>query len=396
MRWLQKNYQTPKLGLVLPGGGARAAYQVGVLRAVAHLLPKGSPNPFPIISGTSAGSINAIALAIHAQHFRKGVLRISRVWENFHVNQVFRSDTRGIVKNGLHWLSAMMLGGLGKYNPSALLDRDPLQPLLEKYLDCSQIQRAIDDGVLYALGITASSYQSGQSVTFYQGDEAIQPWKRERRLGIRQNLTVEHMLASSAIPFVFEATQLNDEFYGDGSMRQIAPLSPAVHLGADRLLVVGIRKKQDENHCEICDKGYPTLAQVAGHVLNSIFLDSLDTDLERLQRINKTISLISDRRLEQGGVALRPVDVLVIAPSQNLDEIAMRHAHHLPRALRSILRGIGASDGHGATVISYLLFEKEFCRELITLGYRDAMKVKDQIRQFLDTSQPFQAAVSNG
>jgi len=390
MRWLQNNSQTPKLGLVLPGGGARAAYQVGVLRALARILPKDAPSPFPIITGTSAGSINAVALAIHAQHFRKGVLRISRVWENFHVHHVFRADTLGLLRNGGHWMSALMLGGLGKYNPSSLLDRAPLRPLLDRYMPCDTINASINSGNLLALGITASNYDTGQSVTFFQGDEQINGWNRERRIGVRRDITIDHMMASSAIPLIFEAVRIENEYYGDGSMRQIAPLSPAVHLGADRLLVVGIRKPPAEEPLDDTPHDYPSLAQVAGHALNSIFLDSLDMDLERLKRINKTISLISDRKLEQGGVTLRPVDVLSISPSQSIDQIALRHVHRLPRALRFLLRGVGAAGEHGASITSYLLFEKAFCRELIMLGYRDAMQRRDNIQQFLNTEQAYE------
>lgn len=383
MIWWSKRPHKPRIGLVLPGGGARAAYQVGVLRAITRMWPKEAPSPFQIITGTSAGSINATALAIHADHFRRGVLRISRVWKDFHVHHVFRSDVLGVAKNGAHWMAAMALGGLGKYNPHALLDRTPLYPLLDDYLPCEQIAQAIASGHLHALGVTASSYNSGHSVTFYQAHESVQPWDRERRLGYPEAITIEHLMASSAIPLIFPAIRINNEYFGDGSIRQIAPLSPALHLGADRILVVGIRKRKDEI-AAVTETSYPTVAEVAGHVLNSIFLDSLDTDLERLERINKTISLIPDRRLVQGGVTLRPVEVLAITPSRNIDAIAERHAHLLPRALRFLLKGVGAVGGHGSTLLSYLLFEKEFCRELIALGYRDTMQRKDEVIRLLD------------
>lgn len=390
MQWLQKTQGRAKLGLVLPGGGARAAYQVGVLKAVSHILPKNAPNPFPIISGTSAGSINAAALAINADHFRKGVIHISRVWENFHVNQVFRSDALGLLKTGGHWMASLMLGGLGKYNPSSLLDRSPLQPLLEYSLDFSKIQRSIDAGLLEAIGITASGYDSGQSVTFFQGNESHKAWNRERRLGCAEKITIDHLMASSAIPLIFSAIKLNREYFGDGSMRQIAPLSPAVHLGADRLLVVGIRKREETAFSREETHTYPPIAQVAGHVLSSIFLDSLYTDLERLERINKTVSVIPDRKLVMGGIELRSIDVLTISPSQSIDEIALKHLHLLPAGLKFILRGVGASQGHGATLISYLLFEKAFCRELIALGYKDAMRVRDQLKIFMDPDSPLE------
>jgi len=385
--WPTKEQPHPKTALVLPGGGARAAYQVGVLRAIARLLPKHSPTPFPIITGTSAGSINATALAIHALNFRKGVIRISRVWENFHVQQVFRADTLGLARNSLHWLATLVLGGLGKYNPNALLDRAPLEPLLQRSLPCHKIREAIDSGALQALGITANGYTSGHSVTFFQGIDSLQAWDRERRIGIPAEITIDHLLASSAIPFIFAAVRLGQEYFGDGSMRQIAPLSPAVHLGANKILVVGIRKKQNDGDLELDNMCYPSLAEVAGNVLNSIFLDSLDTDLERLERINKTISLIPDRRLEQGGITLRPIEVLNISPSVSIDKIADRHAKLLPRPLQFFMRGVGAYGGHGASLLSYLLFEREFCRDLIALGFHDAMAVQEDIRAFLDISE---------
>lgn len=385
MKWLFGNeHPKPKIGLVLPGGGARAAYQVGVLKAVARLLPKDSPSPFAVITGTSAGSINATALAIHARNFRRGVFRIGRVWKNFHSDQVFRTDTPGMIRTGVHWVAAMMLGGLGKYNPSSLLDRSPLRILLHRSLSFEKIQESIDSGALHALGISASNYTTGQSVVFYQGHDSLGTWDKGDRLGSRTAITIDHLMASSAIPMVFSATRINDGYYGDGSMRQISPLSPALHLGADRLFVVGIRKPGSRAIPENKSVSYPSIADIASHVLNSIFLDNLDQDLERLERINKTIGLIPNRRLEQGGVALRPIDVLTISPSEDIGNIAQRHAHLLPRSLRFLLRGIGAVGDHSSTLLSYLIFEKAYCRELIALGYKDAMASKDSILQFLD------------
>ena len=386
MKWLFGNdTPKPKIGLVLPGGGARAAYQVGVLKAVARILPKDAPSPFAVITGTSAGSINATALAIHAKNFRTGVFRIGRVWKNFHSDQVFRTDALGIARTGAHWLATMMLGGLGKYNPSSLLDRSPLRKLLNSSLAFEKIQESIDAGALHALGISASNYSTGQSVVFYQGNDSLEAWDKGDRLGCRTAITLDHLLASSAIPMVFSATRINNGYYGDGSMRQISPLSPALHLGADRLFVVGIRKPGNRSIPESTTVSYPSIADIASHVLNSIFLDNLDPDLERLERINKTIGLIPNRRLEQGGVALRPIDVLTIAPSEDIGNIAQRHAHLLPRTLRFLLRGIGAVGGHSSTLLSYLIFEKAYCRELIALGYKDAMASKDSILRFLNT-----------
>lgn len=373
----------PKVGLVMAGGGARAAYQVGVLKAVAELLPPGAPNPFPILSGTSAGAINAAALAAYALNFHDAVRRLNYIWRNFHVERVFRADATGIAASGARWLAALMLGGLGKRNPQALLDRSPLAALLEHYLPMEKIQQAIDAGALHAVSVTAAGFSSGQSVSFYQGADSIAPWQRARRVGSATRLSVDHLLASSAIPLVFAAVKINREYFGDGSLRQIAPISPALHLGADRVLVIGVRYDSPARAPREHDPPYPTLAQVAGHVLNSIFLDSLEADLERLQRINRTVSLIPPQQRVEGGVTLRQVDALVISPSQDIERIAARHAHRLPRPVRFLLRGIGAGNRAGANLVSYLLFEKPYCRELISLGYADAMIRRDELLAFL-------------
>lgn len=371
-----------KTGLVLTGGAARAAYQVGVLKAVARLLPAGIPNPFPVISGTSAGAINAATLAVYADDFNKGVRRLNMVWRNFEVGHVFRADAPGLMKSGLHWMTALAVGGLGRYNPVALLDRAPLRDLLEKHLDLGRIQYGIDNGYLDALSITASGYTSGQSISFYQAAKAIEPWQRVRRIGVPTVIELSHLMASSAIPFLFKAERINREFFGDGSMRQSAPLSPALHTGAERLLVIGVHKQQPDNKRIEVDQ-YPSMAKIGGHVLNSIFLDSLDMDLERLLRINSTVSQAGKGRLTRPKLALKKIEALVISPSQDLGEIASRHICRLPRSLRFFLRGIGAINKDDGSFVSYLLFDRDYCRELISLGYADAMQKRRQLEQFL-------------
>ncbi|HVS27000.1 MAG TPA: patatin-like phospholipase family protein [Burkholderiales bacterium] len=371
----------PKVGLILTGGGARAAYQVGVLRAISNLLPKNAANPFPIICGSSAGAINAAALAINAGNFRAGIGRLVAVWRNFHAHQVYRSDPVGVMNSGARWLAALMVGGLGKHNPTSLLDNSPLAELLRHKLEFKGIQESIDRGALYALSITASGYASGESVTFYQAVPTMSPWRRARRLGIPTQIGLEHLLASSAIPFMFSAVKINREYFGDGSMRQVAPISPALHLGAERVLVVGVTQAEQPNRVKGGD--YPSLAEIAGHALNSIFLDGLEVDLERLQRINKTIQLVPSHALEKSGLSLRHVDVLVISPSESIESIAQKHVRALPRSIRFLLHGVGATRRSGANLLSYLLFEKPFCRELIDLGYKDAMGRKQEILEFL-------------
>lgn len=373
-----------RVGLILSGGGARAAYQVGVLKAIAQMLPKDSRNPFPIICGTSAGAINSAALAIYARRFQEGIRRLVAIWANFHVYHVFRSDTLGVMANGARWIGAMASGGMGRYNPVSLFDRTPLRELLAKYMPLKNIQTSIDAGALRAISITASGYASGQSIAFYQGVKSLSPWKRARRIGCPAEITLDHLMASSAIPFIFPAIKINREYFGDGSMRQMAPISPVLHLGADRVLVVGVRQSNTVSPPRPEQPAsYPSFAQIAGHVLNSIFLDSLETDLERLRRINKTVRLIPPRQLRDSGVNLRPVDVLVISPSEDLGKIAGQHKHTLPRPVRFLLRGIGALNREGSDLVSYLLFEKPYCSELIDLGFADTMKRKEEVLNFL-------------
>jgi NTE family protein len=376
----------PRLAIVLTGGGARAAYQVGVLRAIADLVPKDAGNPFPIVCGTSAGAINAVAIAADAGNYRRAALRLQAVWKNFHAEQVYRTDPAGVLRNSGKWLLAAVTGGLG-HEPVSLLDNAPLRELLSSRVDFDAIGRCLDAGRLYALGITCSGYSSGQSVCFFQGAGDIEPWRRARRVGVPAKIGLEHLLASSALPFIFPAVHINREFFGDGSMRQIAPLSPALHLGADRVLVVSVGRQLASERTPPRPRekspGYPTLAQIAGHALDSIFLDSMEVDLERLQRINRTLSMIPAEVLQRNGSALRHVDFMVISPSEELDKIALRHAAALPRTVRLLFRSVGALQRGGATLLSYLLFERAFCRELIALGYKDAMARQDNLRGFL-------------
>ncbi len=371
----------PKVGLILTGGGARAAYQVGVLWAISRLLPKDATNPFPIICGTSAGAINAASLAVNADYFRVGIARLMAVWRNFHAHRVYRTDPVGVMSYGARWLAALMVGGLGRHNPASLLDNSPLAGLLKSKLDFGKIQKCIDSGALCAVSITASGYTSGQSVTFYQAVSSMSPWQRARRVGIAAPIGLEHLLASSAIPFMFPPVKINREYFGDGSMRQIAPISPALHLGAERVLVVGVTQAEQPNRVK--GDEYPSLAEIAGHALNSIFLDSMEADLERLQRINRTIKLVPSQKLAESGLSLHQVDVLVISPSESIEGIAQKHVHSLPRTIRFLLRGVGATRRRGANLMSYLLFERPFCSDLIDLGYKDAMRRKQEILTFL-------------
>ena len=384
----------PVTGLILSGGGARAAYQVGVLGAIADLLGESCRNPFPVIVGTSAGAINAVGLACGALHFASAVRRLTEVWQGFHCGDVYRSDWPGVLRQASRFFGHSLLG-MGKDLPVALLDSAPLGDLLARELDFSGIAAAVRMRQLRAVAVTAFGYESGQAVTFYQGRATIDPWFRHRRVGVPTRLTLEHLLASAAIPLIFPPVKVNREYFGDGAVRQQAPISPALHLGASRVLVVGVSgnplgKGASQQVVRPRSGLPPTLAQISGHMLNSTFIDSLEGDIELLERLNHMSRLVPSG-LHPRGLGLKPVDVLVISPSQPLDQIAARHRHEMPKSMRFFLRGPGATRASGAGVLSYLLFEPGYCSELIELGYQDAMARKADLCRFLglvDVAQP--------
>ena len=370
--------------LVLPGGGARGAYQVGVLKAISELLPLRAPSPFSVISGTSAGAINAASLASHADRFAAGVGTLEAVWRGFSASQVYHTSSLAMLRSSLHWTASLVFGGLGRYNPSSLLNNAPLRSLLKERMALERIAGNISAGHLKALAITASSYQSGRSITFFQGHPGLMGWDRTRRQGHPSTITVEHLMASVAVPMIFPAISVAHEYFGDGAIRQSTPLSPVIHLGASRALVIAVRDERISNEpVDNRERRRPALGQIAGYMLDTIFMDGLYGDLERITRINLLLEqLAADKRI--GATAkLRRVETLLILPSRDIRLIAEEHAHQLPRAVRALLRGVGAYGKGGGQLVSYLLFEEGFTKALIKLGYDDAMDRSQHILSLL-------------
>ncbi len=389
-------FATPLTGLVLSGGGARAAYQVGVLRAIAQLRTQAGAanrgNPFGVICGTSAGALNAAALACHADDYGAAVEGLSEIWRNFHAAQVYRADTIGVVRTGAKWLTMLSAGwALARWRrarPRSLLDNAPLADLLAQTVPLRRLRVMLRFKHLHAWAISASSYTSGEHVTFYQSATPMASWNRSQRIAVPAEIDHQHLMASAAIPFVFPAVEIDRnrqaEWFGDGSMRQTAPISPAIHLGAQRVLIIGAGRLHEPPGRQATHSGYPSLAQIAGHAMSSIFLDALAVDVERMQRINRTLALLPEEA--RRATPLQPIESLVIAPSQRIDEIAARHQACLPRPLRALLRSVGVSgqgvQARGAALASYLLFEAPYTRELMALGEADTLARRGEVCGF--------------
>ncbi len=377
-----------KTGLILSGGGARAAYQVGVLKAINKILPRGQYNPFDIISGTSAGAINGVALASYADNYRIGIKHLERIWMNFSCDQVYRTDFWGVSRSLAKLTRSLIIGRGYKNDPVSLLDNSPLRGLLNDVIKFDGIQNAIDSGVLHAVAVNCSGLESGESVSFFQGHYSINNWDRRRRVGLRSRITLDHLLASSAIPMIFPAVKIHREYFADGAVRQLAPLSPALHLGAEKILVIGVSGLAHKRKERPASPGYPSPAKVMGHMLNAAFLDSMETDVERLSRINRTVEKIPESVRNKEGMELKKIDLLEINPSISIDELAGQHADEIPWALKLALGGSGNASRNGSGILSYLLFSQGFCRALIDLGYNDAMSRYDEISAFFSDHIP--------
>lgn len=367
-----------KTAILLTGGGARAAYQVGVLKAIAQQYPRNSKIPFQIICGTSAGAINGTAIACYASCFQLGVKKLEWVWKNFHTGQVYYSDYIRATWHLMRGFLSAFQADYANHKPVSMLDNKPLKILLNNMLDLKRLDRNIMGGYLDSVSVTASCYNSGDSITFFQSRDASE-WQRSRRCGQRTLLGIHHLMASAAIPLVMPSVRINQQYFGDGSVNQLAPLSAPIHLGADRILIVGLEQPRRREHLQQMPH-HPNLSTIAGHLLDSIFSDTLNADLERMQRVNKTLETLQQHNI---GSELKPVHSYLINPSVNFNALASEHFLALPMAIRSLLRNIGIKQHSDSSLASYLLFEKNFTKRLIELGYQDAMVQMDSLMTFL-------------
>lgn len=379
----KRSYINSNNALVLTGGGARAAYQVGVLSAIAKFMPRNHGVPFPIICGTSAGAINSTALACYASCFQLAVKKLEWVWKNLDPCRIYHTDP---VRVSSHIIGGFLGGFQADYankNARSLLNNAPLRQLLENVVDFNRIDTNIRRRYLSAVSVTASSYTSGDSISFFQSEDSISPWFRSKRRGEPTQLNSQHLMASAAIPLVFPSEKIRRHHLGDGSVHQLSPLSPAVHLGAEKIFIVGVDQPKEPLHALENNPHPPTTAAIAGHLLDSIFSDTLQSDIERMERVNHTLSLISDeeKRKESG---LKNIESYVINPSHNFNSIAVKYYDKLPMSIRLLLRGIGINNDAESSLLSYLLFEKTYCKELINLGFNDALEQETQIREFLN------------
>ena len=367
----------PRIALVLPGGGARSAYQVGVLKAIAGWMPPATPLPFSILCGTSAGAINAAVLAAQAGDAHEATAELARVWGAFRVRQVFRAGRLDMLRSGMHLLLSLVSGGWLLPLPRALFDTRPLGALLKHNIDFARLREALVRGMPDSIAVTATDILSGDSVSFVETSRPFTGWDRAARRGVAARLEVAHLMASSAIPLLFPAVSVDGKHYGDGAMRQSTPLAPAIHLGADRILVIGVRPHLRR---PLPPQPEPNMAEQFGFILDTLFMEGLQSDLERLQRIN---ALLAHARPGPRPLGLRHVETMLVLPQFDPSAIALAHRQAIPGSLRILLRVLGASGERGGRLLSFLLFESAYTRELIRLGERDTQARRAEICAFL-------------
>lgn len=375
----------------MSGGGARSAYQAGVISGLHQIATDenlGNQLNFQIFSGISGGAINATFLASHAEDWSEAVKKLWDSWSTLTLESVMSLDTWPIFKRAAKLASQLGLGGLFEAKGATeLLNAEPLRKLLLERANFEKLNQNLRSGVVHALGLTATHYGTGTSVTFYQSQNSIKPWVRSTRVGKPTELNIEHVLASSAIPFLFPPVFINNGFYGDGAMRMSAPLSPAIHLGADRILAIGVRYLRSDNEViSLAEEHKMTsihLADIAGAALNALFLDAVDSDIERLERINRTLELVPKNFKHPE--SLRTIPALIIRPSMDLGAMAQGQLSKFSWPLRHLLKGLGTSGERGSDLISYLAFDSSYTNQLLELGRQDAMNQKAQVLNWLQS-----------
>lgn len=372
------------IGLILPGGGARGAYQVGVLAGIADLVRTPRSGPFRVICGTSVGAMTAAYLASQMSDFHSAVVRLERLWSDLKVNQVYSAGYGKILGVLMRWVWSLLSGGFSEVDPRWLLDNAPLRDLIAQNIDFEAIGRWVKEGLLRGISITVTGYFSERSLTYFQAPPDVQSWWRERREGRPARITLDHVMASLALPVVFPPVRIDDEWCGDGSTRQFAPLAPAIHLGAKRLLIVDTQYRHASGSLgKSASQASPSLSRIGAYLLDTIFSDSLYVDLERAGRVNRALEHMPPDIAQRSMPGMRRIDSFLIAPSRRPADIAARHIGALPKPVRWLLRSLGGEKEGSEQLLSYLLFESVYARELVALGRSDVLARQDDLRRFL-------------
>jgi NTE family protein len=377
--------QDESLALMLGGGGARGAYQAGVLRGIARRFPQLT---FPILSGISAGAVNTVHLAAHAGPLDVAADDLIDLWLALKPELVYDVRSGPLMWNAFNWAARLMSGGIGRGREPmrGMVETNPLRKYLEGVVERAPdgtipgIGRNIASGRLKACALSATSYTTGQSVTWIEGKN-IELWQRPQRRTEPAKLTIEHVMASSALPMLFPAVQVGKEWYGDGGVRLTAPLSPSLHLGASRILTIST--KYQKSHAEASTPttaGYPPPAQVLGTLYNAVFLDLVDEDIMRLRKVNQLLMNTPPEKREN----MRIVDIMVLRPSEDLGRMARRFEPRLPPLFRYLTRGLGTQKTASPDLISLILFQSDYLKALIELGEKDAIAAGDAIHRFLN------------
>jgi NTE family protein len=390
---------TARQGLVLTGGGARGAYQAGALLALAELT-HARELPFPVLAGSSAGSINAAFLATRADDFGAATASLAELWATLEPERVFETATAKLAETAARWLLDLGFGSwIGTGRGKALLDTSPLRALLATRFDAAALQRHVESGRVHGIAVTATDYEDGVGVTFYQGQPSIEPWSRVTRVGVRAHLTSQHLLASSAIPIFFPAVALDDAWYADGCIRLSTPLGPAIRLGADRLIAIAVRQAdlgtpRPEPRLPH-GAAAPTPAQVGGLLLNALFLEALESDVERARRINETLRYVHEDVVAGYATPLRPIDVLVLRPSRDPALLVASTVDRFRPTARHLFRGLGVSAKAGLDLLSYLAFDRSYTTRLLELGHEDTMGRRRELLEFLEGHAPASTVASH-